>query len=39
MKIFTLILLIFLFVFACSNDLANKQAPPSRPWATAMGTR
>jgi len=30
---------IILFVFACSNDLANKQAPPSRPWATAQGVR
>jgi hypothetical protein len=27
MKIFVLILLIFLFAFACSNDWANKKAP------------
>lgn len=39
MKKFVLVLLIFLFVFACSNNWTKKQAPPYRPWATAQEVR
>jgi len=39
MKKIILILLIFLFIVACSNDWTKKPAPPYRPWATAMGVR
>jgi len=34
-----IVLLILLFIFACSNDWTKKKAPPYRPWATAQEVR